>query len=497
MDGHGTWAPALLLVLGSVTTAAAQDDVEEAERMVVETIVVDLEDGGELAAERGVLTIPIVRSDPRSTPIQIEFHRFSTSAGETDRPPIFLLRGGPGFRGLGPQLAREGFYERNSRELAAVADVVVVGQRGIGSSTPDTRCKPRERETLDAAVSAEEAAALVAEGCRRCREHWEAEGLELEGLNVLEAADDVVEIATLLGYRRITLVGGSFGSHWGMVILRRHRERVARVLLSGLEGPDHTYDMPSGVLRSLERIAAAAEASPRLAEHVPEGGLLAAFADAVARVEAEPVMVEAGTTRVLIDGRRLRGAALGTTARTGSRRGIRTWPADVLRILEGDLEAVAWALVRENFVPGLPTASFFMLDCGSGISTERRATLLADPAAEIVGALGSFYEAACPVWGSDLGEDFRRNFETDVPAILVHGTWDTSTPFDNALELEPFFENGKLVVVEGGSHGAFSEALQESPGFRAEVMEFLATGDMEGVPELVELGPLDWEVPGE
>ena len=136
-----------------------------------------------------------------------------------------------------------------------------------------------------------------------------------------------------------------------------------------------------------------------------------------------------------------------------------------------------------------------MLDCGSGISREREQRLLADPAAEVVGFLGWFYQAACPVWGSAVGDDLCAMFETDIPTVLVHGDWDLSTPLDNALELAPFFRRGKLVVVRGGTHRALYEALESSAEFRRALMGFVERGDASAVPAEVALPPIAWEVP--
>jgi hypothetical protein len=33
-----------------------------------------------------------------------------------------------------------------------------------------------------------------------------------------------------------------------------------------------------------------------------------------------------------------------------------------------------------------------------------------------------------------LGDAFRKNVASDIPTLLVHGTWDTSTPIENALD---------------------------------------------------------------
>ena len=119
-----------------------------------------------------------------------------------------------------------------------------------------------------------------------------------------------------------------------------------------------------------------------------------------------------------------------------------------------------------------------------------------DPATKIVGDLGNwFYENACPAWGSDLGDGFRTGFTTDIPTVVVHGTWDVSTPFDNALELLPAFRSLHFIPVEGGSHGALNEALRLVDGFRKSLMEFVARGDTANLPAELTLPDVQWVVP--
>ena len=91
------------------------------------------------------------------------------------------------------------------------------------------------------------------------REFWEEVGLDLAGFTVLEAAEDVNEIRMALGYERITVWGGSFGSHWGMALMRAHPEIIERAVLRGMEGPDHTYDHPGHLWNVYRRVAAEAE----------------------------------------------------------------------------------------------------------------------------------------------------------------------------------------------------------------------------------------------
>lgn len=452
-----------------------------------------LADGGFARAERGMLFVPADRSRPDGRVIGLEVYRFPAArSADPTTPPIFRLFGGPSFPGLQPSLDIPGYYEREIRPFTEAADFVVIGQRGIGSSKPTTLCEPPAPVPVDADL--ERRAAALRAAAARCLSFWEEQGVDLSGMTVVQAAADVDDLRQALGYDRIQIWGGSFGSHWGMAVMRFHPEHVARAVLRGLEGPDHTYDMPSGVLNAVARIAAAADTSAALRDRIPPGGLLNALKDAIARVEREPVRVtvtdpaDGSRHTVLVDGDAVRSIAYGGD--------VAAWPATVLALHAGDYTAAARAVLRTTQRPGYPTASFFMLDCGSGISAARAARLRADTAIAVVGDLGWWYRVNCAVWPSDLGEAFRRNFATDIPTVFVHGSWDTSTPLENARELAPFFKNLHFVLVKGGSHGALAQALQASPAFRAQLIRFFATGDMSGLPGEVALPPVQWVVPG-
>lgn len=491
--------PLLLLALAPAARASSHEE-RGAAKLEMRPVSIPLANGKSATAERGTLRVPIVRAKPDSKSIGIDVWRFRALEGApAGAPPIFQLNGGPGWPGLEPSGID---WEGGIVPFIRTADLVLVGQRGIGTST-DTSCNAvlEDAERPGPLATRAERARFLRERCAACRAHWEAQGYDLSGLNVKEAAADVDDVRRLLGYEKVAIWGGSFGSHWGMAVMRFHPDGVARALLTGMEGPDHTYDMPGGVLRALERMAKAAERAPALAGHIPEGGLLAGFARVIESVEAEPFELELAhprtgkPTTVRVDAEALRECALGFSGRVSSRAGMPTWPADLIALHNGEFERAAAARLGEGDGLDLPTASFFMLDCGSGITRARLEVLQADPAAKIVGDLGWFYESACPAWGADLGDAFRTGFKSAIPTVIVQGTWDTSTPLENALELVPCFENVRFIPVEGGSHGALQEALRLTPGFREAVMEFLASGTTAKLPAEVVLPDVQWVVP--
>ena len=462
---------------------------EELPVLEMEVVEIELDGGGKRTAERGMLRVPVVRQDEGSAPIEIDVWRFPADEGVApDRLPIFQLQGGPGWPGMAPG---DVDWENAVAPFVAHGDLVIVGQRGIGTSRPNTVCDDFALE-LDPDLTREERAAQLRAELEACRNHWEVD-YDLRGFNVIEAAGDVDDVRRLLGYEQVVIWGGSFGSHWGMAVMRFHPRGVARAVLHGMEGPDHTYDSPGGLLEALRRIAAEAEASPALAGRLPEEGLIEALRSAIRRVDQEPVRVQVDGRPVLVDADSLREHAMGYTSSVASRRAVGGWPADVMRLFEGDFAGVARALDRSGKErEGLPTASFFLLDCASGITRARRERYRADPALEIVGDPSWFYDVACPVWEVDLGDGFRTGFRTSIPTLVVHGTWDVSTPFENALELAPCFEDLHLIPVEGGTHGALREAMEHDPAFAAAVMEFVETGSTAALPQRIDLPPIEW-----
>jgi len=457
---------------------------------------IPLKEGGFFAAERGMMFVPVNRSDKNSAVIGIEVFRFKASEKtKSGMCPIFFLHGGPSFAGLERSLEKLGTFEERWLPLLDVSDVIVVGQRGIGSSKPNTKIETTVNFPLDREVTEEEIAAALRETCVKEKTFWEEKGLDLSGLTVIEAAADVNDVRKALGYDKVIIWGGSFGSHWGMAVMRYYPGIVERAIFRGMEGPNHTYDHPGHLWNVYKRVAEEAEKAPELQGLIPEGGLIEATKTVVDRVRKKPVKV------TVIDPRTYKSQDVLFTMREARRLargysdGLPGWPANVITLYSGDFSKAAERALRSQDSRRFSTASFYMLDHGSGITPEREAEMKSDPSVKILGDINSHYTMTREVWGSDLGNKFRQNFETDIPTVIVHGTWDTSTPYENALELVPYFKNSKFIPVIRGPHGATRAAMSVSEKFRKGIMHFAATGDMSELPDKVEIPPVDWVIP--
>ncbi len=456
---------------------------------------IKLKEGGFFNAERGMMFVPLNRAKQNSDVIAVEVYRFNRSEkADPETPPIFYLHGGPSFSGLERPLDRMGTFERRWQPFLDVSDVVVVSQRGIGPSKPTTIIEATTKPQLpDQPYDDSKAIADIQQVLANEKAAWEELGLDLSGFTVIEAAADVNDVRKALGYDKMVIWGGSFGSHWGMAIMRYYPETVERAILRGMEGPDHTYDHPGHLWKVYERVAAEAEKAPALKGKIPKGGLIVAIETVIARAEKKPFLVKPSSTKleILFDAESIKRLARGYS---GS---LRSWPADVITLYNGDFSMAAEHVVRRYLYGGrsFPTASYYMLDCGSGITAMRLTEYDSDPAMKILGRMNWGYTAGCSVWGSDLGDGFRQNFETNIPTVIVHGTWDTSTPYENALELVPYFKNSKFIPVIRGPHGALQAAMRVSESFTKGIMKFAATGDMSGLPDEVDMPPVEWVVP--
>ena len=91
--------------------------------------------------------------------------------------------------------------------LTRIADVVVVSQRGIGPSKPNTVCRGPNMLPINANYKA--IAQAFRESSKRCKAHWESQGYDLSGLTVIEAAGDINDVRKALGYDQIMLIGSA------------------------------------------------------------------------------------------------------------------------------------------------------------------------------------------------------------------------------------------------------------------------------------------------
>lgn len=449
--------------------------------------------GERLEVVRGFVEVPENRNAADGRMIRVAYFKISAVDAKRKGHPTYMLPGGPG--GSYVERLLEGSTRTDQLHeylqiYRAVADVILVDLRGIMGSTPHTKCPSSVRQWRGIKDSADLNLVTKTAG-ERCRNHLNAAGFDTSGYNVLEAASDVIAVADHLGHQRIRLHGVSFGSHWAMVTARQYPERIDEMVLSGIEGFDHTFDDPIGVRKALERISQNASKVWN-GRHGVEHPLLALDGRTKSlRRDTQPS--DTYPSRLDMQSFVIGGADY----HLSSRNGMVDWPKAMDRLMQGKgfLQRVA----KENFggllahQPGGDAAAVGMFDCASWSSEGRleRLQKVQRSSDVFLPDTTSEYVSLCEGWAvKPLGKAFYSTASVDVPALFIQGDLDTSTPFENAEQMADVFVNAHLVKISNGSHRAYAEAINEAPGFRSDLLEWLRSGKLPA--QVYDLPPVEF-----
>jgi pimeloyl-ACP methyl ester carboxylesterase len=255
-----------------------------------------------------------------------------------------------------------------------------------------------------------------------------------------------------LGAERINLLGASYGSHLALATIRRHGEHISRAVIGLVEGPDHTYKLPSTIQAFLEGLGATMRDDPGVGGMMPD--LAGALAELLARLERHPqslpVDTPSGEVRVVVGPFDLQLALSGWL---GDAQFVARLPALVKTMLDGQfgwLAAEAITMRQEWF----GNAMFWHMDCASGGSPERRERIAREAPTTLLGdAINLPFPDVCEAWGCpDLGPAFRAPIVSTVPTLFFSGALDVRTPIANALEVARGFAHSQHLIVEGLGH---------------------------------------------
>jgi len=424
-------------------------------------------------ARCGTLEVPENPAEPSGRHIGLAVAVIPAVSRQPRPDPVFLLAGGPG------QGAREAFVPL----LGALAgirrerDLVLVDQRGTGLSNPLT-CGFPEEAWADEEVSAEQFRSM-AEDCLTL----------LSGdpryYTTSVAVRDLDLVRSALGYERINLYGGSYGTRVAQHYLRRFPDRARSVVLDSVVHPtlalgaSMALDAEAALRGSFARCAASpacAARYPRLGEQFDALRDLL-HATPVGVEIADPVKATPVAMRFTAGHFALAVRMLSYSDRTASLlpllvdeaagRGNFAPLAAQAEMVRGELEQ-ALAYGMHNAV--VCTEDLPFLDAGSLDREALRAAYLGETMLEGL-------EAMCSLWPRGLMDpDLKQPLDSPVPALLLSGGLDPVTPPAYAAAAAAGFHDSLHVVFEGKGHIQLGLSCAERL-----VRRFLEAGTAQGL----------------
>ena len=234
-------------------------------------------------ARCGELQVSENRAAPGGRTITLKVAVLPPTGPRAEGDPIVFLPGGPGLA------ATEQAAQAAARLVALRArrEIVLVDMRGT-SGPADLSC-----DLHPVAMGAQRFLddPLPPARARECLTTLRARA-DLSWYTTRAAAEDLDQALDALGYGRVNLYGGAYGSRLALAFLRRYPERVRSVVLRSVVPPQYVVPLPyaQGAQRALDRLIADCAVEPTCRDNYTH---LRLDVEAVlARLKSVPAIVE-------------------------------------------------------------------------------------------------------------------------------------------------------------------------------------------------------------
>ena len=361
--------------------------------------------------------------------------------------PLFAFNGGPG--GASTDLAH--MADGPLRRIRQERDIVLVDQRGTGESGP-LGCEAEEPDSL---LFLPDAIDWSIEQLKKCLDGYEA---DTRLYTTPIAMDDIDEVREALGYDKINLWGGSYGTRAALVYMRRHPEHTRAVIIDGLAPPGMQLPLHMGedAQRALDMMweDCAADANCNKAY----GDIGAKFDSLKTRLQSTPQKIhfldprtgEERSSPVYWEG--VSGIVRAALYKTEFAALL---PLIIDRAYHGDFNpmvalAEPWTDVSEKMSLGM----FYSVVCSEDLpfisDAERRGY-----GDNFVGTSPlDMMSRVCDFWPRGaLPENYHDPVATDHPTLVLSGDLDPVTPPYWGEKVSTHLKNSRHIVVPGVGHG--------------------------------------------
>lgn len=424
--------------------------------------------------ECATIKVPLDYRDPGGKRLDLAISRLKSTAPDKRRGVLLSNPGGPGGQGLYMPL---GLRETLPESAQQKYDLIGFDPRGVGESSPvscglkpeeENWLRPYKDETFDKDV------AWARDVANKCKEKA---GDTLPYITTRNTVRDMDLLRAVLGEKKISYVGYSYGTYLGAVYTQLFPGRADRFVLDSAVDParawrgmiqwwaegaepafdrwtewaaerSETYglgDTPKKVDRTFWDLVARADEKPieldgypNTGDDVRSGMRQAVFTPKYAS-EGVVELKKAAAGRP-VSAKKLAAFTGGTTGVTGVRGAPATAAAEV---------------PSDNM-----TASFLAVVCGDNSAAwSRNPESYRRDAIEDKGRYPLFGDFAssikpCAFW--DRSKEPATKVNNKVGSLIVQNEWDSQTPLPSAQALHADLKGSKMLTVLGGEgHGVY------------------------------------------
>jgi len=386
----------------------------------------------------------------------------------TKAEPLFNLAGGPG----ASSAEQADFYAGPGKDYRRRHDVVCVDQRGTGKSNRLTI--PRQK-TPQYYLSEMYPVDYVKEMRHALEQH-----ADLTKYTTSIAMDDLDDVRAWLGYDRINLLGGSYGTQAALVYMRRHPEHVHSAILLAVAPTDlkmPLHHAESGA-RAMDLLLG--ECEKDVACHTAFPQIRDDWKNVLEQLEKQPARVEysspdkSAPTTVEIQ----RGV-FGEKIRTwmyGRDKAARI-PLIVHHAANGDFGPFLQQAIAPSIPDFVADGMYLSVTCAEDVPFINQGEAAKLNAGNPFGNYRVFQQTrACGIWPrGEIPADFLEPVSSNAPVLIFSGNMDPVTPPKYGEEVARYLPNSRHVVIPEAGHGV--DGMTDPGCIDRIAIEFLDKGD--------------------
>jgi pimeloyl-ACP methyl ester carboxylesterase len=413
-------------------------DAQAGDLVGLEPCTYTTKDEVEYAADCGTLIVPENRNDSAARLIALPVTRIRAT-GSNPTEPIFWLTGGPGASNM---------LLNPPQEAVEDHDMVMVGYRGVdGSVVLDCPQVAKAWRGVGGDLFSDESLANIGQAFARCAARLQDGGVDLDGYTVPEVIEDMEAARIGLGYERVNLLSGSYGTRVAMFYASLYPDSVYRSVMVAVNPPGHFVWEPEVLDDMIAYDAELCAQDPACSARTDD------LAESVRNVAHNMprrwlfIPIDPGKVRVI------------THFLLFHRRSAATAYDLYLAAEEGDPSGLALTSVMYNFMwPPMNTWGEWANKGSSDYDPGRDWVADMDPQDSVLGsptslAIGGQTQLGGGWPATPLPAEFYEVPVSDVETLLVSGSMDFSTPPQFATgELLPVLSKGHQVILSEFGH---------------------------------------------
>jgi pimeloyl-ACP methyl ester carboxylesterase len=368
--------------------------------------------------------------------------------------PVFFLAGGPG-QGAA-RLART--VRELFRRVQNDRDIVLVDQRGTGKSNP-LECEGDDSDSLQSLMESNE---QTLARLKSCMTSYDA---DLTQYTTPIAMDDLDDVRAFLGYDKINIYGGSYGTRAGLVYMRRHGDHVRSAILDGVAPPDMRLPLyfPRDAQRAFDLLVQDCAADPGCNKAYPNlGPRMKALMD---RLEQHPPTVTVTHPRtgetgaITVDARMLAGIVVFALYVPTASALV---PAIIDAAERNDFQSLlALGTLGDGGGEGAMSIGMQLsVICAEDAPRNTPEDLARETQSTLFGKyVMQVQTEACAFWPKGkLDPSFYEPVKSAIPTLVMSGQIDPITPPPWGEEVAKYLTHSKHVIIPGAGHTAGSTA---------------------------------------